>query len=109
MAGIPPLAGFFGKYFLFLTAFNSQYYLLIIIGMLTSLISTFYYLRIIKIMWFEITTSSIINTNPLQLITNMTFGQRSLYFTVELFLILFLLLNKPLFGFINLLTIVCQS
>lgn len=50
MAGIPPLAGFFGKYFLFLVAFQSEYYLLIFVGMLTSLVSAFYYLRIIKIM-----------------------------------------------------------
>ena len=50
MAGIPPLAGFFGKYFLFLTLFEQKYYSLVAIGMLTSIISTFYYLRIIK--WF---------------------------------------------------------
>jgi len=50
MAGIPPLAGFFGKYFLFAASIKSGYYFLVIIGMLTSLVSTFYYIRIIKIM-----------------------------------------------------------
>jgi len=50
MAGIPPLAGFFGKYFLFLTLFEQKYYSLVATGMITSVISTFYYLRIIK--WF---------------------------------------------------------
>jgi len=53
MAGIPPLAGFFGKYFLFLSAFESENYALVVVGMITSLISTYYYLRVIKILWFE--------------------------------------------------------
>jgi len=48
IAGIPPLAGFFGKYFLFLTAFEQKYYSLVIVGLFSSLISTFYYLKIIK-------------------------------------------------------------
>src|SRR3984885_1857704 len=53
MAGIPPLGGFFGKYFLFLHSFEVGHVLLVIVGMITSLIATYYYLRIIKIMWFE--------------------------------------------------------
>lgn len=52
MAGIPPLAGFFGKFFLFFHAFEENYLSLVVIGMLTSLISTFYYLNIINKMWF---------------------------------------------------------
>lgn len=50
MAGIPPLAGFFGKYFLLLHAQEQELYGLVAVGLFTSLISTFYYLRIIKIM-----------------------------------------------------------
>src|ERR1700744_5500376 len=50
MAGIPPLGGFFGKYFLFLHSFEVGHVLLVIVGMITSLIATYYYLRIIKIM-----------------------------------------------------------
>lgn len=50
MAGIPPLAGFFGKYYLLLHAQEQGLYGLVIVGLATSLISTFYYLRIIKIM-----------------------------------------------------------
>jgi NADH-quinone oxidoreductase subunit N len=53
MAGIPPLAGFFGKYYLLLQAQEQQLYGLVIIGLATSLVSTYYYLRLIKIMWFE--------------------------------------------------------
>jgi len=52
MAGIPPLAGFFGKYFLFLTVFEQEHYSLVVIGLFTSVISTFYYLKIIKSLWF---------------------------------------------------------
>jgi NADH-quinone oxidoreductase subunit N len=48
MAGIPPLAGFFGKYFLFLSVFEQKYYSIVVVGMISSVISTFYYLRIIK-------------------------------------------------------------
>jgi len=53
MAGIPPLGGFFGKYYLFLHSFQVGHILLVITGMATSVIATYYYLRIIKIMWFE--------------------------------------------------------
>jgi NADH-quinone oxidoreductase subunit N len=50
MAGIPPLGGFFGKYFLFLHCFERGSYALLVVGMVTSLMATFYYLRLIKIM-----------------------------------------------------------
>jgi NADH:ubiquinone oxidoreductase subunit 2 (subunit N) len=50
MAGIPPLAGFFGKYYLLLHAVQQGLYGLVIVALVTSLISTYYYLRIIKIM-----------------------------------------------------------
>ncbi len=53
MAGIPPLAGFFGKWLVFYSAVNSNLIFLAIIGVLTSVVGAFYYLRIIKIMYFE--------------------------------------------------------
>jgi len=53
IAGIPPLAGFFSKYYILLHAQEQGLYGLVIIGLLTSLISTYYYLRLIKIIWFE--------------------------------------------------------
>jgi NADH-quinone oxidoreductase subunit N len=53
LAGIPPLAGFFAKYFVFIAAIQAQLYALAIIGVLTSVVGTYYYLRIIKIMWFD--------------------------------------------------------
>jgi len=53
MAGIPPLAGFFGKLYVFLAAVNAGLYLLAIIGVLTSVVGAFYYLRIVKLMYFD--------------------------------------------------------
>ncbi len=53
MAGIPPLAGFFGKFYIFIAAIDSGLFLLAILGVLSSVISAYYYLRIIKIMYFD--------------------------------------------------------
>ncbi len=53
MAGIPPLAGFFSKLYVFYTAFNAGYDTLTIIAIITSVISAFYYLRVIKVMYFD--------------------------------------------------------
>lgn len=53
MAGIPPLAGFFGKFYIFLGVIQSKQYLLAVVGVLASVIAAYYYLRIIKIMYFE--------------------------------------------------------
>ncbi|MGG7517172.1 NADH-quinone oxidoreductase subunit NuoN [Allorhizobium undicola] len=53
LAGIPPLAGFFGKYFVFLAAIEAKLYALAIIGVLASVIGAYYYLRVVKVMWFD--------------------------------------------------------
>lgn len=50
LAGIPPFAGFFAKVYLFWSGWNKDLYLLVYTGLLTSVISMYYYLRIIKIM-----------------------------------------------------------
>ena len=53
LAGIPPLAGFFGKWFVFVAAIEADLYFLAIIGVLSSVVGAFYYLRIVKIMYFD--------------------------------------------------------
>jgi NADH-quinone oxidoreductase subunit N len=53
LAGIPPLAGFFGKLFVFLAAIKSGLYVLAIVGVLASVVGAYYYLRIVKIMYFD--------------------------------------------------------
>ncbi len=53
MAGIPPLAGFFAKLYIFLAAIDAHLYALAIIGVLSSVVGAFYYLRIVKLMYFD--------------------------------------------------------
>ena len=53
LAGIPPLAGFFGKFYIFIAAIESNLLLLAIVGILASVIGAFYYLRIIKVIYFD--------------------------------------------------------
>jgi NADH-quinone oxidoreductase subunit N len=53
MAGIPPLAGFFSKFYVFEAAVRTGHYALAVIGVLTSVFGAFYYLRIVKLMYFD--------------------------------------------------------
>jgi len=53
LAGIPPLAGFFAKFYIFMSVIEAKMYALAIIGLITTVISAFYYLRIIKIIYFD--------------------------------------------------------
>ena len=53
LAGIPPLAGFFGKFYIFMSAIESNMFILSIIGVLASVVGAFYYLRIVKIIYFD--------------------------------------------------------
>ena len=53
LAGIPPLAGFFAKFYVFMSVIESKMYTLAIIGLLSTVVSAFYYLRIIKIIYFD--------------------------------------------------------
>jgi NADH-quinone oxidoreductase subunit N len=53
IAGVPPFAGFFGKYFIFLAAVKAHMVALAVIGMVTSVVSSYYYLRIVKVMYFD--------------------------------------------------------
>lgn len=53
MAGVPPLSGFFGKLYVFLAAIQSGLWTLAVIGVIASVIGAYYYLRIIKIMYFD--------------------------------------------------------
>ena len=53
LAGIPPLAGFFAKLYVFQPAIQAGFYWLAVIGVLLSVVSTFYYLRIVKVIYFD--------------------------------------------------------
>jgi len=104
MAGIPPLGGFFGKYYLFLHSFEVGHIELVVVGMITSLIATYYYLRIIKIMWFE------------QPIKNRFFFQTTFseiifgyYVTIEFILVFFVIWSPWMFRYANWLTATCMN
>jgi NADH-quinone oxidoreductase subunit N len=53
MAGIPPLAGFFAKYYVFLAAIKAGLFPLAVLGVLSSVVGAYYYLLIVKIMYFD--------------------------------------------------------
>tara|TARA_Y100000590_G_scaffold313226_1_gene354071 strand:+ start:43 stop:474 length:432 start_codon:yes stop_codon:yes gene_type:complete len=53
LAGIPPMAGFFAKFYIFISVIEQSMYFLAIVGLISTVISAFYYLRIIKIIYFD--------------------------------------------------------
>lgn len=53
MSGIPPMAGFFGKLMIFQSAVNEGFYALAVLGVLSSVVAAYYYLRVIKVMFFD--------------------------------------------------------
>jgi NADH-quinone oxidoreductase subunit N len=53
LAGIPPLAGFFAKFYVFLAAVDAKLYALAVIGVVSSVVGAFYYLRIVKLMYMD--------------------------------------------------------
>ena len=81
MAGIPPFVGFFGKFYVFIAAIENDLYVLSILGVLASVISAYYYLRIIKIMYFDE------KNNEEQLIFKISF-QSKVILSLSLFIII---------------------
>ncbi len=87
LAGIPPMAGFFGKYFVLAAAMETKLYALAIIGVLASVIGAFYYLRVIKLMWFDEADSEFA---PAPVSLKLVFGVSGL------FLVAYVLIGGPL-------------
>ena len=83
MSGIPPLAGFFGKLFIFKAAVAAQLYVLAVLGVLCSVVAAFYYLRIIKVMFFDEPADSFDR--------DMSFSMRAVILMSVLFVVLFIL------------------
>lgn len=89
LAGIPPLAGFFGKYFVFIAAIEAKLYALAIIGVLASVVGAYYYLRVIKLMWFDEATGEFARVS----------GSLRLVFGVSgLFVLAYVLIGGPIGG-----------
>jgi len=53
LIGLPPLAGFFAKWHVFIAAIEAHLFVLAVIGVLASAVSAFYYLRIVRLMYFD--------------------------------------------------------
>ncbi len=87
MAGIPPLAGFFGKLYIFLAAIQAGLYTLAVIGVLTSVVGAFYYLSIVKVMYFD---------QPIGKLDPMRFELRTVLAVAGLFVIFFWAYPGPL-------------
>jgi len=97
LAGIPPLAGFFAKFYVFMSVIESGMYTLAIVGLLSTVISAFYYLRIIKIIYFDEIK------NPFDKIKNL--GITSTVFLSCSILVLFLLYPSILNNIVKILSI----
>ena len=74
LAGIPPLAGFFAKFYVFLAVIEAQMYMLAIIGLITTVVSAFYYIRIIKVIYFDKPKKAFDETFDLGLKTSLIFS-----------------------------------
>ncbi|MES1990800.1 MAG: NADH-quinone oxidoreductase subunit NuoN [Pseudomonadota bacterium] len=67
LAGIPPLAGFFAKFYVFIAAVDAGLFTLAVIGVVTSVVGAFYYLRVIKIMYFDEPVAALEGSMPREL------------------------------------------
>ena len=74
LAGIPPLAGFFAKFYVFMAVLEQSMYFLAIVGLLSTVIAAFYYLRIIKIIYFDRETDKFDRDHSLWLKFSVTFS-----------------------------------
>ena len=96
IAGIPPLAGFYSKAFLFFAAMSSTMYLLAIVGVVTSVISCFYYIRLVKIMYFDKITLSSTSLAQTYTFDHLSFAQvkkeNAIVLALSFFFILFFML-----------------
>jgi NADH-quinone oxidoreductase subunit N len=87
LAGVPPLAGFFGKFYVFVAAIKAGLFTLSVIGVLCSVIGAFYYLSIVKVMYFE---------EPLTRLDPIRLELRTVLAVAGLFNLLFFVYPGPL-------------
>ncbi len=97
LAGIPPLAGFFGKLFVFLAAVKSGLFILAVIGVLASVVGAYYYLRIVKIIYFD---------EPVSAFDNMDNEVRYVVWVAGAFAVLFVVFARPVYDYA---TVAAQS
>ncbi|MCR4520751.1 MULTISPECIES: NADH-quinone oxidoreductase subunit NuoN [Bosea] len=88
LAGIPPLAGFWAKWYVFLAAINAKLYMLAVIGVLTSVVGAYYYLRLVKVMYFD---------EPKPAFEPSDLGVRAVLLVSAVFVLVLSLVPAPLF------------
>ncbi|MCA0302989.1 MAG: NADH-quinone oxidoreductase subunit NuoN [Proteobacteria bacterium] len=88
LAGIPPLAGFWGKLYIFMAAIEAKLYVPAVLGVLASVVASYYYLRIVKVMYFD---------EPAEAIDRPVFGiNRVVAFATAVIVAVFSLAPQPL-------------
>jgi NADH-quinone oxidoreductase subunit N len=87
LAGIPPLAGFFAKYYVFVAAIKAGLFMLAVIGVVTSVVGAYYYLSIVKIMYFD---------EPAKAFAPMAYELKIVLAVTGLFNLLFVVYPGPL-------------
>src|SRR6266478_2203536 len=88
LAGIPPLAGFWGKLYIFIAAVEAQLYVPAVLGVLASVVASYYYLRIVKVMYFD---------EPAEALDGPVFGvNRAIAFASAIIVAVFSLAPQPL-------------
>lgn len=92
MAGIPPFIGFFSKFWVFLSAFQSKQYFCLLIAVLSSVFSAYYYLRIIKVIFFE-------DSKTIPVIAEMDKGTSYAISFLTILLIIFFVFSDYIFSF----------
>lgn len=91
MAGVPPMAGFLAKFFSFFVCIKNNLYLLAIIGVLLSIICTFYYIKFLKVIYFE-------NTNKCLVLNNNLSKSTALVISLTSILLFYIFINpSPIF------------
>ena len=88
LAGIPPLAGFWAKWYVFLAAINAKLYVLAVVGVLTSVVGAYYYLRLVKVMYFD---------DPKPAFEEADLGVRTVLLISALFVLVLSFVPAPLF------------
>ncbi len=87
LAGIPPLAGFFAKFYVFLAAIRAELYALAVIGMLATVVGAYYYLAIVKVMYFD---------EPAERFEPLSLELKTVVAVTGLFVLLFFVYPAPL-------------
>jgi NADH-quinone oxidoreductase subunit N len=88
LAGIPPLAGFWGKLYIFMAAVEAKLFWPAVLGVLASVVASYYYLRIVKVMYFD---------EPAEALDRPAFGvNRAVAFVAAILVTVFSLAPQPL-------------